>query len=80
VALATLPQFQIDLMVCRDLGIHHGQGFIFAAPSVSPATRGNDILATFTEHPTLHAVTVVDEEGPVGLINRRTLVDAYALP
>ncbi|WP_346348626.1 diguanylate cyclase [Cupriavidus sp. WKF15] len=53
---------------------------LISAPSVSPITRNNDVLNILTQHPSLHAVAVVKEGKPVGLINRRTFVDAYALP
>lgn len=54
--------------------------FLISAPSVAPSTRNNDVLDILTTHPNLHAVAVVKNGRPVGLINRRTLVDAYALP
>ncbi|WP_234825075.1 EAL domain-containing protein [Cupriavidus necator] len=53
---------------------------LIGAPSVSPATRNNDVLNILTRHPNLHAVAIVKAGRPVGLINRRTFVDAYALP
>lgn len=114
-----------DLLVCRDLGIPHAQGFLLGrpaaqpaaaltdaalqalgtnaiavfpeplrvlprmfsanrllveAPHVRPGTRNNDVLGHFTQHPALHALAVVEDGRPVGLINRRTFTDAYALP
>ena len=53
---------------------------LISAPSVSPSTCNNDVLDILTRHPNLHAVAIVKEGRPVGLINRRTFVDAYALP
>ncbi|AJG24678.1 EAL domain protein [Cupriavidus basilensis] len=50
------------------------------APSVAPATRNDDVLNILTRHPSLHAVAIVKSGRPIGLINRRTFVDAYALP
>lgn len=114
-----------DLMVCRDIGIAHAQGFVLgrpaadpltqleataltairastiavfpetvklatrsfsasrlliAAPAVTPATSNNDVLAILRSHKGLHSIAVVEDGVPVGIINRRTFVDAYALP
>ncbi len=114
-----------DLLVCRDLGIPHAQGFLLGrpaetpagalteaalqalgtnaiavfpeplrvlprifsasrllvdAPHVTPRTRNDDVLGLFTRHPDLHALAVVEGGVPIGLINRRTFTDAYALP
>jgi diguanylate cyclase (GGDEF)-like protein len=54
--------------------------FLTNAPSVAPATCNNDVLDILTTRPKLHAVAVVKDGRPIGLINRRTFVDAYALP
>lgn len=51
------------------------------APSVFADTRNNDVFDLLAAHPGLHALAVVDDDmHPVGLINRRNFVDAYALP
>ncbi|CAJ0859044.1 hypothetical protein R6138_00603 [Ralstonia thomasii] len=50
------------------------------APSVLPDTRNNDVLAAFSKHPNLHAIAVVKDERPVGIISRRSFIDWYALP
>jgi diguanylate cyclase (GGDEF)-like protein len=54
--------------------------FLITAPSISRGTRNDEALMVFTQHPGLHAIAVVEEGKPVGLINRRTLSDAYAIP
>jgi len=114
-----------DLMVCRDLGIAYGQGFllgrprpdpiaqledpalngihantiavfpeamktaprafsagklVISAPTVQRTARNNDILDLLTQHPELHAIAIVEDDIPIGLINRRAFVNAYALP
>ena len=114
-----------DLMVCRDLGIAYGQGFllgrprpdpiarledpalngihtntiavfpeamkmaprafsagklVISAPTVQRTARNNDILDLLTQHPDLHAIAIVEDDIPIGLINRRSFVNAYALP
>ncbi|ENZ76264.1 MULTISPECIES: EAL domain-containing protein [Ralstonia] len=50
------------------------------APSVSPNTRNDDVLSLFARHPNLHALAVVENGRPVGLISRHAFVDAYAFP
>ncbi len=54
---------------------------LIAAPSVSCDTRNNVVFDLLASHPQLHALAVLDgRDQPVGLINRRSFVDAYALP
>ena len=51
------------------------------APTVSPATSNNDVLACFHSQPDLHALVVVDDTmRPVAMINRQNLIDRYATP
>ncbi len=50
------------------------------APSVSPDTRNDDVLRFFARHSNLHAVAVVENGRPIGLISRHAFVDAYAFP
>ncbi len=50
------------------------------APSVLPDTRNNDVLALFSRHQDLHAMAVVKDECPVGIISRRSFIDWYAQP
>ncbi|KDB09359.1 diguanylate cyclase/phosphodiesterase [Burkholderia sp. lig30] len=114
-----------DLMVCRDLGIDYGQGFLLGkphrvlagrleetalaaihdkaitvfpdaaqgaprafsasklvvhAPTLPAAATSNDALEVLTQCPDLHAVAIVDAGTPVGLLNRRTFLNAYARP
>ena len=48
------------------------------APTVTPDTH-NDVLAEiFLEHPTLHAVAMLDGERPVGIINRASFMNEYS--
>jgi len=53
---------------------------VIAAPTVSQETRNDEVLTVLTQHPSLHAIAVVENGKPIGLINRRTLSDSYALP
>lgn len=47
------------------------------AQPVSPKTLGEDVLAMMMQHPDLHAVAVVDEGLPVGIIHRPALLDRF---
>lgn len=50
-------------------------------PAVGADTSNNDVLARFHERSDLHAMAVVDQDQrPVALINRQTLIDRYATP
>jgi EAL domain-containing protein (putative c-di-GMP-specific phosphodiesterase class I) len=114
-----------DLMICRDLGIAYGQGFLLGRPEAEPAERldaaaltairatciavfpevttlaprgfsagklvisaptvsqtacNNDILDFLTRRQDLHAIAIVENDIPIGLINRRSFANAYALP
>jgi len=114
-----------DLMICRDLGIAYGQGFLLGRPQAEPAERldaaaltaihatsiavfpevtplaprgfsagklvisapavshtacNDDVLEFLTRRQDLHAIAIVENNIPIGLINRRSFVNAYALP
>lgn len=50
------------------------------APIISPKAHNNDVIDILTRSPALHAIAVVDNQRPIGLINRQNFVDAYARP
>ncbi|QSN65020.1 phosphodiesterase [Caballeronia sp. M1242] len=50
------------------------------APTLTVKSRNDDVARLFNERPSLHAVAIVDDGRPVGLINRRAFMDQYALP
>ena len=50
------------------------------APTVPASGSNTDLMQLFTTHPELHAVAVVDNYYPVGLVNRRNFLDKFALP
>jgi diguanylate cyclase (GGDEF)-like protein len=50
------------------------------APYVAPTCTSETLFQLFRENPDLHAVAVVEDRRPVGVINRRSFVDRYALP
>ncbi|WP_241762746.1 EAL domain-containing protein [Aromatoleum aromaticum] len=51
-----------------------------AAPSVVPQTASSELMRLFIANPDLHAIGVVDRDRPVGLVNRRDFIEAYAQP
>lgn len=50
---------------------------VLAAPAVSPATVSEDVLELMMMRPDLHALAVVDNEIPVGIIHRPALLDRF---
>ncbi|KAF1020990.1 MAG: putative cyclic di-GMP phosphodiesterase PdeA [Paracidovorax wautersii] len=52
---------------------------LIASPTASPRSTHNEVAAVFQNHPTLHAMPVVDDGGrPVGLLNRQQFMDRFA--
>lgn len=49
-------------------------------PTASPDTLNDDIYRQFENQPSLHAIPVVKDGIPVGLINRHMLIDGFARP
>ncbi|WP_266169887.1 EAL domain-containing protein [Dyella subtropica] len=50
------------------------------APSVHPRQSNDDVMALFVSRPELHAVAVVQNGRPIGLINRRLVNERMAQP
>jgi len=50
------------------------------APAVTAASSNQELLELFKGHPQLHAVAVLDQGRPVGLVNRRQFTEKYMLP
>ncbi|PXV58273.1 diguanylate cyclase/phosphodiesterase [Dyella jiangningensis] len=53
---------------------------LMEAPSVHPRQTNDEVMALFVEHPELHAVAVVKDGQPIGLINRRLVNERMAQP
>ncbi|MHA6204332.1 GGDEF domain-containing protein [Dyella soli] len=53
---------------------------LLEAPSVDPGQTNEEVMALFVDHPELHAVAVVREGHPIGLINRRLVNERMAQP
>ncbi len=50
------------------------------APFVVPAQTNEEVMALFVAHPELHAIAVVQQGRPIGLINRRLANERMAQP
>lgn len=50
---------------------------VLAAPAVSPTTVSEDVLELMMLRPDLHALAVVDNEIPLGIIHRPALLDRF---
>lgn len=53
---------------------------LMEAPSVHPRQTNDEVMALFVVHPELHAVAVVRDGHPIGLINRRLVNERMAQP
>lgn len=58
----------------------HAGHLVIHAPSATSRRTNDDIAALFSSHPDLHAIAVVDEERPIGLINRHRFNEDLAKP
>lgn len=50
---------------------------LLRAPTVTPVTNNDALAELFLEHPTLHAVALLDGDSPVGIINRAQFMNEY---
>jgi diguanylate cyclase (GGDEF)-like protein len=53
---------------------------LIEAPAVTAASSNQKLLELFQTHPQLHAIAVVDQDRPIGLVNRRRFMEKYMLP
>jgi diguanylate cyclase (GGDEF)-like protein len=54
--------------------------FQIDAPAVSANTCNNQIAELFQQHAELHAIAVLEDECPIGIINRQVFTENYAKP
>jgi len=50
------------------------------APTVSRTTCNNEVAEMFQRHADLHALAVLEDQRPIGIINRRVFTENYAKP
>jgi len=53
---------------------------LIEAPAVNPRQTNDEVMALFVDYPELHAVAVVKDGHPIGLINRRLVNERMAQP
>lgn len=53
---------------------------VIDAPPLTMRHTNNDVINIFSQFPELHALAVVEEERPIGLINRRVFSERMAQP
>jgi diguanylate cyclase (GGDEF)-like protein len=51
---------------------------LIAGPALSAADTNEAALDTFMAHPQLHALAVTQDDRPIGLVNRYTLIDHFS--
>jgi diguanylate cyclase (GGDEF)-like protein len=49
-----------------------------SAPTVQSTSTHNEVARLFEQHPQLHAVAIVDDSAPLGLLDRRQFMERYA--
>ncbi len=50
---------------------------LIAAPSVAPSTPSETVLELMLKHPDLHAIAVVDDGVPIGIIDRPAMLNRF---
>lgn len=53
---------------------------LIEAPTVHPSQSNDEAADLFAQHPRLHAVAVVEQGVPVGIVNRRSFTERMAQP
>ena len=53
---------------------------VIDAPALTAQHNNNDVIALFSHQPELHALAVVENERPIGIINRRVFSERMAQP
>jgi diguanylate cyclase (GGDEF)-like protein len=83
-ALATLSQPTIAVpprlhgpVTQRPMHLGH---LVIEAPALTARHSNNDVITLFARQPELHAAAVVEDERPIGIINRRIFSERMAQP
>jgi GGDEF domain-containing protein len=86
-----IPAAALSVLAARDIAVFpelrrafnyspKADQLLIEAPPVTAANTNHDLLELFQRYPQLHAVAVLEEGRPVGLVNRRRFTDKYMLP
>jgi diguanylate cyclase (GGDEF)-like protein len=83
-AIATLSQPTIAVpprvhgpVTQRPMHLGH---LVIDAPVLTPQDSNNDVITLFARLPELHALAVVEQDRPIGIINRRIFSECMAKP
>lgn len=80
-ASSVLEDRRVSVMPARRMALASGRFRelqTIPAPTVTPATLHDELIRVFEAHPDLHALAIVEEGLPVGLIDRRQFMERYA--
>ncbi len=82
-ALVALRGGRVALVGSRDGGqdapvIDTARKLLVPVPSVHPATLSEQVYELFASDPFLHAIPVVEDDRPAGLVDRHRLVELFA--
>ncbi|MDP8984686.1 MAG: GGDEF domain-containing protein [Pseudomonadota bacterium] len=88
---ADLPPAALSILTARDIAVfpelrrafHYSpkaEQLLIEAPPITAACTNHELLELFQRNPQLHAVAVLAEGRPVGLVNRKRFTDKYLLP
>lgn len=56
------------------------RSLLVAAPAIPPTLCHDEVVRLFRQHDHLHALALVDNQRPVGLVNRKSFHDLYMKP
>ena len=87
----TIPPTALSVLSAREIAVFpeprrvslfapKASQLLIDAPAVTATSSNQTLLDLFKLHPHLHALAVVDEGRPIGLVNRRVFTEKYMLP
>lgn len=88
---AGIPAAALAVLAARDIAVFpelrrvsqfapKAGRLLVEAPALTAASSNQKVLELFQAQPQLHAVAVVDQARPIGLVNRRRFTEQYMLP
>jgi diguanylate cyclase (GGDEF)-like protein len=88
---AGVPSAALAVLAARDIAVFpelrrvsqfapKAGRLLVEAPAVTAASTNQKLLELFQAHPQLHAIAVLDQDCPIGLVNRRRFTEKYMLP
>lgn len=74
------PTFTADAVPAASAKQHLAASLLLDVPSVTPAQTNKDVFALFDQSAAIVGLPVVENEQPIGLINRNIFMDSFARP